>query len=256
MRVHATIFAAVFTSSVAAVDPQIGGIRGSNSGENIDLLASYPDVAKKFEDGVQRFYERVTTTAEDRKNMVKQLLSQTSTGTAAAAADSNGRDLLSETCVSSTDAIYDSIDPEVKALFDSNGSCGPQLSYVPKITATIDHNDCSPEVLQNHTAACTAVNGTVLLANLRAECKINGMIPFFPVTAHFVGKELNICMSRNQCNDAEVAAIDNDAATGLMDMFSQDISEGFGLTFDMDCKVQSVEQVAAAVVTNSTNSTS
>jgi len=263
MRVHATIFAAVFTSSISAAasasaDPEIGGggIRGSpNSGENggIDLLASYPEVAKKFEDGVHRFYERVTTTPDGRRHVLEELLSQTSAGTAAAAdADTNGRNLLSEACVSTTDAIYEAIDSEVKALFDSKGSCGPQMSYLPAITATINHNDCSPQVLQNHTEACSAVNGTTIVANLKAECKINGMIPFIPVTAYFVGEELNICMSNDQCNKAEVAAIDEEAATGLMDLFKGDISEGFGLDFDMDCKVQSVEQVAVKAATNST----
>lgn len=72
--------------------------------------------------------------------------------------------------------------------------------------------------------------------------------------SNFVGKELNICVSSNQCSEVEVDNIDVDAATGLLDVFKDDLSEGFGLDYDMDCKVKSVQKVAS-LLTDSTNST-
>lgn len=177
-------FAAVLALVVAA-DPSTGtdtsSIRGvSNEQDSVDLLTTYPDAASKLEAGIQKFYKRATTT--DRKDALRYLLRRTS-ATSATSAGEDGRGLLSDACVSRTDAIYDEIDVEVTALFGEGGGCGPKVSFVPSIVASIDHNDCSEDALKNHTEACLASTGTTILVNLNAECKIHGMIPFIPITA-------------------------------------------------------------------------
>ena len=179
------------------------------------------------------------------------------------------RKLISQTCMDQTDVLYDSIDAEVTALFAPNQPCGPSVTLLPSITATIDHDSaqgCLGEVVTTYKQACAANNGTSIRVDLKADCSVVGVLPFgIPAPVKFVGNDLHVCVS-GACNASELANIDNNAATDLLNAFKGDISDGFGLQgLDLACGVQSVEPIqlpAAAqttgvetAMTNSTNVT-
>lgn len=186
-----------------------------------------------------------------------------------AGADVEARKLISQTCMDQTDLLYDKIDAEVTALFAPNQPCGPSVTLLPSITATIDHDSaqgCVGEVVTTYEQACTANNGTSIRVDLKADCNVVGILPFgLPAPVKFVGNDLHVCVSAG-CGASELSNIDTDAATDLLNAFKGDISDGFGLEgLNLACGVQSVEpiEIPAAqtaveesmVLTNSTNTT-
>ena len=228
------------------------------------------DAREKLQNTLMRISQHGT------KNLVRHISSSLhdapSQGAAAtddADADVEARKLISQACMDQTDELYDNIDAEVTALFAPNQPCGPSVTLLPSITATIDHDSaqgCVGEVVTTYEQACAANNGTSIRVDLKADCNVVGILPFgLPAPVKFIGNDLHVCIS-DGCAASELENIDNAAATDLLNAFKGDISDGFGLEgLDLACGVQSVEPIQlpeaqtvveeSMVLTNSTTNT-
>lgn len=238
-----------------------------NGGENNFSVEGLDEVAREE---LQNVLMRISQ--HGTKNLVRHISSSLhgllDDGAATDDADVE-RKLISQTCMDQTDMLYDTIDAEVTALFAPNQPCGPSVTLLPSITATIDHDSaqgCVGEVVTTYEQACTANNGTSIRVDLKADCNVVGILPFgLPAPVKFIGNDLHVCVS-DSCDTSELSNIDNDAATDLLNAFKGDISDGFGLKgLDLACGVQSVEPIQLpeaqtaveenAILMNSTNTT-
>lgn len=251
MKLLALIFvlAVVFdgaaaTSSVrkrTIVDEE--GVRVMNGGKQTFSI-------EDLDDGDREELQRVLMTISQHgtKNLIRHISSSLHD---VAATDDVGADVerkpISQTCMDQTDMLYDKIDAEVTALFAPNQPCGPSVTLLPSITATIDHDSaqgCVGQVVTTYEQACAANNGTSIRVDLKADCSVVGILPFgLPTPVKFIGNDLHVCVS-DACDASELENIDNAAATDLLNAFKGDISDGFGLQgLDLACGVQSVEPI-------------
>ena len=239
-----------------------------NGGENDFSVEDLDEVAReKLQSALVRMSQHGATNLVRHVSSSLHNVLDDAAATDDADADVEARKLISQTCMDQTDMLYDKIDAEVTALFAPNQPCGPSVTLLPSITATIDHDSaqgCVGEVVTTYEQACKANNGTSIRVDLKADCNVVGILPFgLPAPVKFIGNDLHVCIS-DACAASELENIDNAAATDLLNAFKGDISDGFGLEgLDLACGVQSVEPIQlpeaqtvveeSMVLTNNTN---
>ena len=221
------------------------GVQERNGGKQTFSLEDLDDDAREeLQSALMRMSQHGT------KNLIRHISASLNHVPVAATDNTDGdveRKLIGQTCMDQTDMLYDKIDAEVTALFAPNQPCGPSVTLLPSITATIDHDSaqgCVGQVITTYEQACTANNGTSIRVDLKADCSVVGILPFgLPTPVKFIGNDLHVCVS-DACDASELENIDNAAATDLLNAFKGDISDGFGLQgLDLACGVQSVEPI-------------
>ena len=235
--------AASATSSVRKRTISVGDEQTVAGGEHPISIEELDDASReKVEAALIHLSEHGT------KNLVRRIsssLHDLSSGEEATS-DADERKLLDQTCMDQTDALYDTIDAELSALFASGQPCGPSFEFM-SMAATIDHsvaNGCEGAPVAAYEAACTAANGTAIrVGNLEADCDVDGILPW-PVAVTFIGTELHACLSDECGNATEISGMTLDGVTDMVDMMGAGITSGLGLPgLAMACKVKSVENI-------------
>lgn len=234
--------AASATSSVRKRTISVGDEQTVAGGEHPISIEELDDASReKVEAALIHLSEHGT------KNLVRRIsssLRDLSSGEEATS-DAAERKLLDQTCTDQTDALYDTIDAEVSALFASGQPCGPSFEFM-SMKATINHavaNGCDGPVVDAYEAACAAANGTAIrVGNLEADCNVVAM--GLPLTVQFIGKELHVCMSDECGGVADLSNMTLAEATEMVNMMGPGITSGLGLpNVAMACGVKSVENI-------------